>query len=162
GGAEVWEALRSGQNGTVHGGRAWGIDTLSERARRPHAEREGYFAGGLRLLDGTGQRRQAPARMKRFLRVRWFWWLLAPIVLLVGWWYLDAAIGEWRWNKYAAEARARGVKLTLAEMFPPKVVPDEEGYMASPMWQEMLANPNNQQKVIPNYPMPAWKPPPPD
>lgn len=41
---------------------------------------------------------------------------------------------EVRWQRYCAEARARGVKLTLAEFAPPEI-PDAENFAALPMFR---------------------------
>jgi hypothetical protein len=46
---------------------------------------------------------------------------------------------ERRWQAYALEARARGVKLTLAEFERPEI-PDAENFAALPMMQAVFAN----------------------
>lgn len=45
---------------------------------------------------------------------------------------------EVRWQRYAAEARARGVKLTLTEFAAPKI-PDAENFAALPMFRAIIA-----------------------
>ncbi len=45
---------------------------------------------------------------------------------------------EVRWQRYAAEARARGVKLTLTEFAPPEI-PDAENFAALPMFRAIFA-----------------------
>ncbi len=44
---------------------------------------------------------------------------------------------ERRWQTYATEARARGVKLNLTDFAPPKI-PDEENFAALPMMRAMM------------------------
>lgn len=45
---------------------------------------------------------------------------------------------EVRWQRYCTEARARGVKLTLAEFAPPKI-PDAENFAALPMFRAIFS-----------------------
>ena len=45
---------------------------------------------------------------------------------------------EVRWQRYCAEARARGVKLTLAEFAPPEI-PDAENFAALPMFRAIFS-----------------------
>ena len=85
--------------------------------------------------------------MKKFLR--WFWrprtifiigfplatifTLLALIVVIVN------VRGRHAWEAYAAEARARGVKLSLHELLPPPV-PDAENFAAVPLFANVFSD----------------------
>lgn len=46
---------------------------------------------------------------------------------------------EHRWQLYAAEARKRGVKLTVAELAPPPI-PDVENFAMLPMFQKAMGS----------------------
>lgn len=52
-------------------------------------------------------------------------------------------VANWRseraWQQYCEAARARGVKLTLAEIAPPPV-PDDQNFAELPMWKALFAN----------------------
>ena len=68
---------------------------------------------------------------------------------------------EVRWQRYCAAARARGVKLTLAEFAPPEI-PDAENFAALPMFRTAftrganaafkLPRPNGGSPPYHNYP----------
>lgn len=45
---------------------------------------------------------------------------------------------EQRWQQYALEARARGVKLLLTDFAPPEI-PEAQNFAALPMWPEVMA-----------------------
>jgi hypothetical protein len=67
----------------------------------------------------------------RFLRSLWFPPIVA-VILLVGWylWGLDW-LAERRWQEYATEARARGVKFSLAELRLPRVAEAEDLFQSA-------------------------------
>ncbi len=56
---------------------------------------------------------------------------------------------EVRWQHYCAEARARGVKLTLAEWTPPEI-PDAENFAALPMFREIFNGGVQRPMELPN------------
>lgn len=81
-------------------------------------------------------------------------WITA-VAAFVGFWVGLHFFLEWRseraWQRYAAEARARGVKLTLVELAPPEI-PPEENFAELPM----LKAPANASQVM-MLPPPAVK-----
>lgn len=75
------------------------------------------------------------SRLKRWFPV-WLRWVLGILLLPI----LAVLWGDWRaereWQQYCAEARARGVKLTLAEFLPKEPIPDEDNFAAIPIFKE--------------------------
>lgn len=57
--------------------------------------------------------------------------------LIIGFYCEERWRGEREWEKYRAEAKARGIKLTLAEMIPPPI-PDEQNFAAIPVFQDLF------------------------
>ena len=95
--------------------------------------------------------------IRRLLRNPWFLFVLALLVALPVWWFADDALGERHWREYAAEARARGVKLTTDEMLPPQGFPDGENYAGSPFWKDVAAHPNDPGWAIPSLSPPSGR-----
>ncbi|MCE9610283.1 MAG: hypothetical protein K8R23_08835 [Chthoniobacter sp.] len=62
---------------------------------------------------------------------------LALVVFAVGAHLFANWRAEVRWQRYCTEARARGVKLTLAEFVPPEI-PDAENFAALPMFKAIF------------------------
>lgn len=60
--------------------------------------------------------------------------------LLVAFYLVEKARGQSAWKRYQDEARARGVKLTLAEFVPPPI-PDERNFAAIPIFQDAFLRP---------------------
>src|SRR4051794_21495171 len=61
--------------------------------------------------------------------------------LLVAFFLVEKSRGNAAWNRYQAEARARGVKLTLTEYVQPPV-PDERNFAAIPLFQDCFRQPS--------------------
>jgi hypothetical protein len=74
-----------------------------------------------------------------------------PVVLLGAYFIADWYAGH-QWQSYAAAARARGVKLTLAEWFDRPAIPEEENFAALPMWKPNFGEPG----YMPELPYPAF------
>lgn len=60
--------------------------------------------------------------------------------LIVAFYLVEKARGQSAWRRYQDEARARGVKLTLAE-YVPAPVPDERNFAAVPIFQDAFLKP---------------------
>lgn len=77
------------------------------------------------------------SRLKRWFPV-WLRWVLGILLVPI----LAVLWGDWRaereWRQYCAEARARGVKLTLAEFLPKEPIPDEDNFAAIPIFVEAI------------------------
>jgi hypothetical protein len=76
----------------------------------------------------------------RILLVRSAFVCALLITLLVAFYLAERARGQAAWKAYQAEARARGVKLMLAEYVPPPV-PDERNFAAVPIFQDAFRQP---------------------
>jgi hypothetical protein len=93
----------------------------------------GLYLVGERLVVG-----QSPPLMKRFLK--WAAITVGTLILLLilvlgaflGWLRWS---GEREWKRAEAELRAKGEKLTFAELVPP-MPPDSENFYADPLWKD--------------------------
>jgi hypothetical protein len=59
--------------------------------------------------------------------------LAVLITLIIGWYIVVRIRGDAAWQTYQADARARGVKLALADHVPPPI-PDDRNYAAIPLF----------------------------
>lgn len=80
-----------------------------------------------------------PAKARRLL-VRAVFVAAVLATLFIAFYLVEKARGNAAWRRYQDEARARGVKLTLAEYVPAQV-PDERNFAAVPIFQETFLKP---------------------
>jgi hypothetical protein len=90
----------------------------------------------------TIDRPPAPPRPRRWRIVltRAAFVLAILITLIAGWYIVERIRGDAAWQAYQADARARGVKLTLADHVPPPI-PDERNYAAIPLFLNAFKTP---------------------
>jgi len=89
-----------------------------------------------------------PSFLKSLLRKRWLRWTLFAAGGLAATYFGREWWAERQWQQYAAEARARGVKLTVAELFDRPPVPAEENFAELPIWRAWRAG----TKTLPRIP----------
>ncbi len=84
----------------------------------------------------------APAKRPRgrILLTRLAFVFVLLLTLLAAFYLVEKYRGNAAWKRYQAEARARGVKLTLAE-YVPAPVPDERNFAAVPLFQDCFRKP---------------------
>lgn len=88
-----------------------------------------------------------PRFAKRFFR--WVVFGLVGLVTLIALAYaVIFFVGRREWVSAQAELRAKGEKLTLAELIPPPI-PDADNFFAAPMWNEWT---NLVEETLPNLP----------
>ena len=58
----------------------------------------------------------------------------ALVILGMGGHFIANWLAERRWQAYCAAARARGAKISIAEIIPPEI-PDSENFAALPMFR---------------------------
>lgn len=93
-------------------------------------------------MSSTSPTKTAPAKRPtgRILLARAAFVCAVLCTLLAAFYLVEKARGQSAWKRYQDEARARGVKLTLAEYAPPPV-PDERNFAAVPIFQDAFREP---------------------